>query len=135
MWDYIWQPYVHFAAELRVFFRAVLASYPDDETLLVVRTVNAACCADARNAEQQNYATGGRVALFNAEILRAASEELPPVRTRVWDVFALGDARDPATAARLRTECGPPHEHAPDVMIEDELLLNGLCHEWGEGHL
>lgn len=129
MWDALWQPFVHYAAELRVFLRAALAAYPAAGTRLIVRTLNAACCADAKNAEATDFSNAGRTALFNAELLRAVAEVLPPARVRVWDVFALGDARDPATAAGMRSSCGPPHEPAQDVLVENQVFLNGFCRE------
>ena len=131
MWDAKWQPVQHFRSELRLFFAAAAAAYPDERTLLVVRTANAGCCAREADPELDDRATGGRIALLNAEIVLAAREALPPARMRLWDVYALGDARSPATAAALREGCRAPHEPAQDVAIEDEILLNGLCAEWG----
>jgi hypothetical protein len=133
MWDSAWQSTEHYSNQLDAFLPALLEAYPDNRTLIVLRTPNHQCCAkkvrDSRE-DAMSFANSGRVTLHAALTRHKFHAFLEGSgRLRVWDVFAMGAARPLDMSSGIKAGCQVPHEPSQEVALENDYLLTALCGE------
>jgi len=133
MWDSAWQSTEHYSNQLDAFLPALLEAYPDNRTIIVLRTPNHQCCAkkvrDSRE-DAMSFANAGRVTLHAALTRHKFHAFLDGSgRLRVWDVFAMGAARPLDMSSGIKAGCQVPHEPSQEVALENDYLLTALCGE------
>jgi hypothetical protein len=93
-------------------------------------------CSDGRPGTVERAACEALVHLpeLRAQVLRmhtlalAALRRSPiSARLRVWDVFAIGEARQLAATLAHLAACQNGHERAEDIALENQVLMNLVC--------
>ena len=123
-WEVAFSSFPRFAASIELLAADLLDHYPAT-TLFIYRTLNFLSGVDPNHL----YAsTGGKAAAVHEHALRVLRERLGG-RLRVWDVWALGEARPLAETRAQIAGCHSNHEHSEDIDVSIQVLLNGLCNK------
>jgi hypothetical protein len=121
-WDVSRMPYYEFQAAIQKMINYIKQRYIPYKTAVLYRSPQYFCCRVDTSERQRKFSTL-RMEAYD----RYAREMLVKhVGAKVWDVYALGEARS-WDDKQSTADC--PSNHAPSdiVSLENQILMNSLC--------
>ncbi|KAK9760081.1 hypothetical protein K7432_016260 [Basidiobolus ranarum] len=121
-WDAAFSPFLEFAKSLNDLIQRLQQLYTNNGIPVIVRTGQHFCCRVDTSTTSRRFSRL-RVDLYEKY---ATAELVRHLNARVWDVYQLGAAKDPAMQLDS-LDCPSNHARSEVVEIENQILFNMLC--------
>lgn len=121
-WDTSWMPYADYQIAVQKLVNYIKQRYVPYKTAVIYRAPQYYCCRVDTSDWQRRLSTR-RMEAYD----RYARDMLTQhVGAKVWDVYALGEARS-WQDKQASTDCPSNHVSSDLVAVENQVLMNSLC--------